>query len=112
MVSAILETAFNNCFFEVTVEAQHLFVKLDKSGLELLVHVATEVVHILSLGKRLAHFIFFLTEVTCWWLGHSVERHLDVVSIAVLFQLNVTDFLVAHDGGVVSWDISWEFGEI
>lgn len=108
----ILEASLNNALFEVTVEAENLFVELDKSGFELLVHVAADMVNILGLGEGLAHFGLLIHEISCWGLGDSVERHLDVVTITVFLKFDVAGLLVAYDCGIVGWHVAREFWEI
>jgi len=39
--AVVFQTAFDNAFFEITLESQNLFVKLDESWLELLLDVFT-----------------------------------------------------------------------
>jgi len=110
--SVVFKSAFDNAFFEVAVEAENLLVKLDEGGFELLIHVATDVVHVLSLGKGLAHLTFLGAEILSWWLGHCVEWHLHVVPVTVLFELNVAYLLVGDDGWVVSGHVPGQFGEV
>ena len=91
----------------------YLLVEFDESGLELLFDLAAGVVDEGGLGVGLALLGLLSIEVVgVRGLGHGVERHLDVLPVADLLQLNVGHFLVAHYGGVVGDDVSGEFGEI
>lgn len=65
MNSEVFETAFDDAFFEVTVKAEDLFVKLDKGGFELLVDVAAKMVWVMVLRKGLARVSLFRSEVGC-----------------------------------------------
>ena len=78
----------------------------------MLVDVAAEVVHVLSLGERLAGVCLVGTEVGNWGAGHGVEGHFYVVSVSVFLLLDVTDFLVVHNGGVVRRDVAWQLREV
>ena len=69
-------------------------------------------VHVLGLGQGLAHIGLLGHEVGRWRLGHSVERHLDVVAIAVFLKFDVASLLVADDCGVVGGHVAGEFGEV
>lgn len=89
-----------------------MFVKLYVGGLKLFVHIATNVVDVLCLGKRLAGLSLFVAEVSCWWLGDSVERDFDVVAVSVLIKFDVTHFLVRNDCGVVGGHVAGKFGEV
>ena len=91
----------------------YLLVEFDESGLELLFDLAAGVVDEGGLGVGLALLGLLGVEVSgVGGLGHGVERHLNVLPVADLLQLNVGHFLVAHYGGVVGDDVSGEFGEI
>ena len=78
----------------------------------MLVDVSADVVHVLSLGERLAGIGLLGTEVVDWWFGDGLEGNLDVVSISVFLELDVTHFLVRDNGGIVRGDVSRELREV
>ena len=69
-------------------------------------------VHVLGLGERLAGVGLFGAELSHWGTGDGVEGHLDVVTVSVFLELDVTDFLVGNNSGVVRGDVSGQLGEV
>lgn len=90
----------------------YLLVELHEGGLELLVHVAAEVIYVLGLRQGLAGVGLLGAEVSTWGVGHRVERHLYVVSISVFLKFHMGSLLVADNGGVVIGHVPGQFGEV
>lgn len=79
----VLKSAFNNTFLEVAVESKNLLVEFNKSGFELFVNVAANVVNELGLRKRLGGLSLVRSEVSNCRFWHSVKRDLEVVAVSV-----------------------------
>jgi len=68
------------------------------------------VVGVLHLREGLAGLGLLIAEICCWGPGDSVEGNNDVVAVSVLVELDVTDFFVGDDCGVVGGDVAGRFG--
>ena len=64
------------------------------------------------LAEALAGFVLFADKLCLNGSGEGVQRHFLVLSISNLLKLDVRDFLMVDQSGVVSWNVSWEFWEI
>lgn len=62
MDAMVLNAILHDGLFKITIEAQHLFVKLDEVGLVEFFNVGTLMVNVLLLGHRLGHVSLFLRE--------------------------------------------------
>ena len=90
----------------------YLLVKLDEGGLEELVEVGALVVGVLHVAEALAEVGLFGQEDLLDLARQRVQRHLDILCISDFLELNVGDFLVVHQGRVVSGHEAWQFREI
>jgi hypothetical protein len=67
---------------------------------------------VLHVRKTFAQVSFLWHELSLHLSWKSVERNSNILGVSDLLELNVGDFLVVHDCGIVGWHIAWEFGEI
>lgn len=90
----------------------YLFIKFDEGGFVEFLRVLANVAYILSMTETLVSLGLFVHEVPFDCSGKRVQWNLDIFGISDLLELNVGDFLVIHDCGIVGWHVAWKFGEV
>lgn len=67
---------------------------------------------VLTMTQTFAHFILGLQIVLLYLSWKGVQRYDDVSGVSDLLKLDVGHLLVVDISWVMSWNESWEFGDV